>query len=153
LPAYTRGNLGVEAYLVRLLAAIVRQAGGELRVRGDLVDAVGEPTALIKEWDSRTQEIVLKAGMHSFTEVYRVIPEKQAQPTVVERPTDPLDNLFQPQRPNGETSAPARRGTTLDDEKNVRLERERTTRLARQVLSDELMRREEERRRQEVPHA
>jgi hypothetical protein len=76
MSAYDRGSLSVDAYLVRLLAAIVRQAGGELRVKGELIDRINEPTTLIKEWDCKTQELVLRAGMHSFTEVFRVVPEK-----------------------------------------------------------------------------
>ena len=76
MSAYDRGNLSPEAYLVRILAGIVRQSGGELRVKGEQVDTIGEPTVLIKEWDPIKQELVLRAGMFKFTEVFRVNPER-----------------------------------------------------------------------------
>jgi len=122
MSAYNRDGLSVDAYLVRILAALCRQAGGELRVKGELVDAVGEATALLKSWDSTKQELVLMVNMGSFGEVYRVVPERQTQKEPVPmRPApingqtfDPLDKLFTPTPPEPSREHP-RAGSTLDD--------------------------------------
>src|ERR1035437_3232817 len=76
MSAYNRGELSLEAYLVRILAAMCRQSGGEIRIKGELVDAINEPTTLLKDWDSRTQELVLRTHLGTFGEVFRVTPEK-----------------------------------------------------------------------------
>jgi hypothetical protein len=143
MPAYVRGELGVEAYLVRILTAIVRANGGEFRVKGELIDTPTEPTALIKEWDARTQELVLRAGNGSFVEVYRVTPEKQQAKTPEPRIVDPLENLFTPKR---EAEDPrALRTSTVDNPNLADLERRRAVRQAAALLRDELRRRHESR--------
>jgi hypothetical protein len=118
MPAYVRGELSVEAYLVRIIAALCHQSGGTLRVKGELVDTIGEATALLKSWDSKTQELVLTVNMGSFGEVFKVIPEKQSSKQQV---------LFTPQPiVEGEPSAtePNRHGSTIDDpERIVNLEK------------------------------
>lgn len=76
MPAYLRGELSLEAYLVRILAALCRANGGELRIKGELVDVITEPTTLLKDWDSHTQEVVIRTHMGHFGEVFRVVPEK-----------------------------------------------------------------------------
>lgn len=118
MSAYQRGELSVDAYLVRILAALCRQNGGELRVKGELVDTVGDATALLKSWDSAKQELVLTVNMGSFGEVYRVVPERQTpkQAVPITAPSngqtfDPLDKLFTPE-PRKE---PPRVASTLDD--------------------------------------
>src|SRR5579863_1432697 len=114
MAAYSRGDLSLEAYLVRILAALCRQNGGELRIKGELVDSINEPTTLLKDWDSRTQELVLRTHMGSFGEVFRVVPEKQPTKEVIA--ADPIrkqpeeSNLFTPQ------------GSTLDDAKLKKME-------------------------------
>ena len=121
MSAYNRDGLSIEAYLVRIIAALCRQAGGELRVKGELVDSVGDATALLKSWDSAKQELVLTVNMGSFGEVFRVIPERQTakQPVPISTPTngqtfDPLDKLFTPTPPEPSREHP-RAASTLDD--------------------------------------
>lgn len=129
MSAYSRGELSLEAYLVRILAAFCRQNGGELRIKGELVDAINEPTTLLKDWDSRTQELVLRTHMGSFGEVFRVVPEKQPTKEVIA--ADPLKkteqhDLFQA------------KGSTLDDEKLQKLERDLTKRRVARMIADDL---------------
>ena len=135
MSAYNRDGLSLEAYLVRILAALCRQAGGELRIKGELIDVITEPTTLLKDWDSRTQELVLRTHMGSFGEVFRVVPEKQptkeviaADPLRKEKPEEP--NLFNP------------KGSTLDDEKLTDLERALTKRRVAAMISEDLKRRQ-----------
>ena len=153
MPAYTRGDLSVDAYLVRILAALCRANGGEIRVKGEIVDMVGEPTALLKEWDTKTQELVLRTGVGSFTEVFRVIPEvrparevlaiprpvrEPPPPPIVGRPTidDPLEKLFKDG--NGDFT---RSNTILDDDRVTKLEKERKVKLAAAAIKDYLQKR------------
>lgn len=121
MSAYNRDGLSIEAYLVRIIAALCRQSGGELRVKGELIDTVAEATALLKSWDSAKQELVLTVSLGTFGEVFRVVPEKQPakEPVVPIRPpngqaVDPLDRLFIPQT-QAEPPAEKRKANTLED--------------------------------------
>ena len=153
MSAYTRGELSIDAYLVRILAALCQQSGGELRVKGELVDKIGEPTALLKEWDSVKQELVLRTGMGTFVEVYRVNPETRparevlAVPRPVREPPrpivgaptsaeDPLEKLFKDG--NGDFT---RSNTILDDDRVSKLEKERKVKLAAAAIKDYLQKR------------
>jgi hypothetical protein len=136
LSAYSRGDLSLEAYLVRILSALCRQNGGELRIKGELVDAINEPTTLLKDWDSRSQELVLRTHMGSFGEVFRVIPEKQPTKEVIA--ADPIKKQ-QDERP---LDLPFRqKGSTMDDEKLTDMERKLTKRRIASMLSEELKQR------------
>ncbi len=134
MSAYNRGELSLEAYLVRILAALCRQNGGELRIKGELVDAINEPTTLLKDWDTRTQELVLRTHMGTFGEVFRVIPEKQPTKEVIA--ADPLRK--EAEQP---TLFPSK-GSTLDDEKLQKLERDLTRRRVASMISEDLKRRQ-----------
>jgi len=146
MSAYHRAELSVEAYLVRILAAMCRQSGGELRVKGELIDMIGEGTVLEKSWDSQRQELVLKASMGMFTEVFRVIPEKQtprSQPQVV----DPIARTpVEQSRPvNGQTEEFLPHRSPLDDESILELEHKRDVARAAATIRNELLRRKKER--------
>jgi hypothetical protein len=135
ITAYARGDLSIEAYLVRIIAAVCRQNNGELRVKGELIDTIGEATALLKSWDSKTQELVLTVSMGTFGEVFRVIPEKQTNAATVIRPIEreeaqPLAN-----------GAPARHGSTLDNPDLVKMEQDLLKRRIAAMLQDEFRRR------------
>lgn len=154
MPAYSRGDLSVEGYLLRILAALCRQSGGELRISGEEVDRVGEPTTLTKEWDSAKQQIVLRVESVSFREVFRLTPEKQTPKQPVEQPArfvDPLlEKAFAPppmtRRPNGETLEDfLPKSSTLDDARLSELERRRKIAKAAALIRDELRRRKQER--------
>ena len=136
MSAYNRGELSVEAYLVRLLAAACRKNGGELRLKGEDIDRIGEATALMKAWDSATQEVVLTVSMGTFGEVFRVVPEKQTQGTFVfpKPPQEPAG-----ESPNGD---PKRSTSTLrPDEELVAMEKTLLKRRVKSMLEDELRRR------------
>jgi hypothetical protein len=131
LSAYNRDGLSLEAYLVRVLAALCRQNGGELRIKGELVDAINEPTTLLKDWDGKTQELVLRTHMGSFGEVFRVVPEKQPTKEVIA--ADPIKKqqaedlpLFNP------------KGSTLDDQKLEVLEKTLSKRRIARMMRDEI---------------
>ena len=154
MSAYSRGELSVEAYLVRIIAGLCRQNGGEIRVKGEIVDTVGEPTALLKEWDSKTQEIVLRTGVGSFTEVFKVIPERQIRQTIPVPPArtstteifDPLQKIFKDDgypKPNGADGVAEflPHNSTLDDERATKLEKDQRIRRAAALIRDELARR------------
>lgn len=140
MSAYSRGDLSLEAYLVRILAALCRQNGGELRIKGELVDAINEPTTLLKDWDTRTQELVLRTHMGTFGEVFRVVPEKQPTKEVIA--ADPLKR----ETPEQPTLFPGK-SSTLDDDKLQKLERELTKRRVASMISEDL------RKRQRQPEA
>lgn len=135
MPAYLRGELSLEAYLVRILSALCRANGGELRIKGELVDSINEPTTLLKDWDSSKQELVLRTHMGSFGEVFKVIPEKQPTKEVIAavpkqtQEERPLDLPFRP------------KGSTLDDGKLADMEKTLQKRRIASMLSDELERR------------
>src|ERR1700693_1097881 len=134
MSAYNRGELSIEAYLVRIIAAVCRQNGGELRVKGELIDTVGEATALLKSWDSQKQELVLTVSLGTFGEVFRVIPEKQTQGQVVIRPGVEKEEIRPPD--NGG----AHRSVVPDDAKLVELEKTLRKRRIAAMLQDELRR-------------
>jgi hypothetical protein len=135
LSAYNRGELSLEAYLVRILAALCRQNGGEIRIKGELVDAINEPTTLLKDWDTHTQELVLRTHMGTFGEVFRVMPEKQPTREVIA--ADPLKREAAEQP----TLFPTTKGSTLDDEKLTTLERTLQKRRVAQMISEDLRKR------------
>lgn len=138
MPAYVRGDLSIEAYLVRFLAAICRQNGGEIRIKGELVDAIGEATALLKSWDPTHQEVVLTTAMGSFGEVFRVVPEKQSpKETVVSPNHHPIDPL-----PTQEEFLP--KTSTVDNPRLAEMERQRKVRAAAALVQDELRRRKQQ---------
>lgn len=135
MSAYNRGELSLEAYLVRILAALCRQHGGELRIKGELVDAINEPTTLLKDWDTHTQELVLRTHMGTFGEVFRVMPEKQPTREVIA--ADPLRKEREAEQP---TLFPSK-GSTLDDEKLQKLERDLLKRRVASMMAEDLKRR------------
>lgn len=136
MPAYSRGNASLESYLVKIIAALCRQAGGEIRIRGDLIDVIDQPVTLLKDWDSRSQELVLRTHLGSFGEVFKAIPE--AQPTKEVITADPIRKQAEPEA----TVRPS--GSTLDNEKLADMEKKLQKRRIAAMLSDELKRRQPE---------
>jgi hypothetical protein len=141
MPAYNRGEASLESYLVKIIAALCRERGGEIRVKGELIDVIDQPVTLLKSWDSASQELVLRTTMGSFTEVYRVIPEKQPTKEVIA--ADPLRKQAETEQP---TLSPGK-CSTLDDDNLQRLERELTKRRVASMISEDL------RKRQRQPEA
>lgn len=131
MSAYNRGELSLEAYLVRILAALCRQNGGELRIKGELVDAINEPTTLLKDWDSVKQELVLRTHLGTFGEVFRVVPEKQPTKEVIA--ADPIKKQPIEEAPLFRSS-----GSTLDDAKLETLEKTLSKRRIARMLREEI---------------
>ena len=131
MSAYNRDGLSLEAYLVRILAALCRQAGGELRIKGELIDVIDQPTTLLKDWDGRTQELVLRTHMGTFGEVFRVIPEKQPTKDVIA--ADPLKK-----QPIEEAPLFKPVGSTLDDTTLETLEKTLSKRRIARMMREEI---------------
>ncbi len=134
MSAYNRGDLSIEAYLVRIIAAVCRQNGGELRVKGELIDTVGEATALLKSWDAQKQELVLTVSLGTFGEVFKVVPERQTGGQTVIRPGVEKEEIRLPD--NGG----AHRSVVPDDAKLSELERKLQKRRIAAMLQDEIRR-------------
>jgi len=131
MSAYNRDGLSLEAYLVRILAALCRQAGGEIRIKGELIDVISEPTTLLKDWDSSKQELVLRTHMGQFGEVFRVVPEKQPTKEVIA--ADPIKKLPIEEAPLFKPS-----GSSLDDAKLADLEKTLSKRRIARMMREEL---------------
>lgn len=74
MPAHSSTGQKPEAYFARILAALAMAAGGTLRVKASDMDLIDKETVLVKDYDSATQEVVIRIGSR-FNEVYRVQPE------------------------------------------------------------------------------
>ena len=133
MPAYNRGEASLESYLVKIIAALCRQAGGEIRIRGDMIDVIDQPVTLLKDWDTKTQELVLRTHLGTFGEVFRAVPEKQPTKEVIA--ADPIRKQAQEEIP---LTLPLRpRTSTLDDEKAIALEKKvDKMRLARKIRDE-----------------
>lgn len=133
MSAYNPEGIGTEAYLTRIISAICKQSGGSIRIKGELVDAVGESTVFTTEWDSSKQELVLTAPVGTHVRVFRVIPENQKVKEVVA--ADPLKK----QAEQESTMRPV--GSTLDDAKLEQMEKTLQKRRIASMLNDEFKRR------------
>lgn len=142
MSAYDRGSLSVEAYLVRIIAALVRQSGGELRVKGELVDTVSEATALLKSWDSVKQEVVLTTAMGTFGEVFRVVPEKQpGKEALIDLSKRAVESERALEAVKTNAEEKSRTGSTYDDPaKLVKLEQALLKKRIASMLADEIAR-------------
>jgi hypothetical protein len=73
---HDRGPMSLDAYLLRLLAAIVIDNGGELRIKAQTVLNLEGTPALIRTRDKKRDEIVLRFGLPD-TETY-FIPDSNS---------------------------------------------------------------------------
>jgi hypothetical protein len=99
-------------YLTRLLAAFVRQNGGEIRIKNKHIREVMEVEArqaLFEDEDTKKDEIVLRFGS-KHSAIYPIEPEcrASAQPAT---PTQPITAQTQP----GSTPAQVRKAFTDAD--------------------------------------
>lgn len=133
MPAYSRGDASLENYLVKIIAALCKMNGGELRIKGELVDVIDQPVTLLKDWDGRTQELVLHTHMGAFGEVFIARPERQTAKEAIA--ADPIRKQPQEELP---LTLPLRpRGSTLDDERLANLEKKvDKARLARKIREE-----------------
>jgi hypothetical protein len=149
MSAYERGSLSPAAYLERVLSGLVRQAGGELRVKGELVDMAGEATRLVFTWDRTKQEVIIRGANAEETiiDVFKVNPEQPKPASTPSKVVEPLQNLFRdaPKPPNGAAEEFLPKGSTLDDTRLVGLERQKALARAAALIKDEMRRRKENR--------
>jgi hypothetical protein len=133
--AYNRGDQSLEGYESRILAAICKQNGGEIRIKGELIDTTPVGCLLIKGWDSEKQELVIMVNMYAFPEVWRVAPASQPTKEVIA--ADPIRK--QAEQPMTLPFNPS--GSTLDNEKLADMEKTLQKRRIASMLSDELKKR------------
>jgi hypothetical protein len=119
MPAHDRGSTKLDAYLVRILAAVVRRAKeGELRVKVEDVDAIDEGCILVKDFDSTTGELIFRTGSR-YNEVYKVLPEVPCQT----KTTTILGSS--PSPPATPMASPSPSESAGDPEEQIRRSRER----------------------------
>jgi hypothetical protein len=99
-----------------------------------MIDMIDQPVTLLKDWDCKTQELVLRTHMGTFGEVYIAMPETQPTKEVIA--ADPIEKQEQtmelPFRPSG---------STLDDAKLSEMELTLKKRRVAAMLQDEMKRR------------
>lgn len=74
MPAHTRGKQDPLAYYTRVLLALARREGGELRIKCSDIDSLNERAVLYTDYDPVAGELVLRAGSQ-FAELVVVSPE------------------------------------------------------------------------------
>jgi hypothetical protein len=62
----TQGSLSRESYLTLLLLALVNQAGGELRISAQSLEALDSGGKLLCDWDVASQQCVIRVGTPSL---------------------------------------------------------------------------------------
>lgn len=77
MPSYSRGNQPPLEYYLRILLALVRKSGGELRIKCSDIDRVSEKTMLDTDYDAEANELVLRARSQ-FGETVIIQPEAHA---------------------------------------------------------------------------
>jgi hypothetical protein len=129
MPLHDRGTAKLDAYLTRILAALAKKAGGELRISAAEIAVLDERVTLVRDFDEQTQEVVLRWGSPAC-EVYRVAGDAAWQTTP--RTVAPVAEPATPATPQTE---PLRSGVP-DNEKLYKLEtallRRRVARLYRE---------------------
>lgn len=60
-----RGDISPEVFTLMLLAAAVRNAGGELRLHQDLLESITGGECVFHDWNHGTHELVLRIGSKS----------------------------------------------------------------------------------------
>jgi hypothetical protein len=131
MPAYSKGEVSLENYLVKIIAAICRMNGGQIRIKGEMVDVIDQSVTLMKHWDSEAQELVLTTHMGSFPEVFIARPEKQPTKEVIA--ADPLKK-----QPIEEAPLFKPVGSTLDDTKLETLEKTLSKRRIARMMREEI---------------
>ena len=118
MPAYYIAGQPWEPYVSRVLYALCKAAGGELRVRGELVDTAADIAKISVSWDSATQEVVLRSGKESFQTVVTINPPKESRQT--ELPLQPMPG--EPEPPVVHKAATRHRNLMDDPEHLAKLE-------------------------------
>ena len=74
MPSHTRGKQDPLSYYTRVLLALARNAGGELRIKCSDIDQLNERSILYTDYDPLSGELVIRAGSQ-FAEMLVVNPE------------------------------------------------------------------------------
>jgi hypothetical protein len=119
MPPSDTSPTAVNRYLTRILAALAKGAGGELRIKRRLLRQVEDEPArqvLLEDLDSRADEIVLRFGS-KHSAIYPVEAEQPSAPQTPARPMPAQPSAIQSQ------SAPANPGKLpYTDEQLVSME-------------------------------
>jgi len=142
MPAYNRGDLAPAAYFERILSALVRKAGGEIRVPGELVDRINEATTVAFFWDRKKQEVVIRGAVEDemLIDIFRVTPENAAPARLPPpRIVDPLEKtLFRENaraaQPPPPESIDRNNNNPMDDEAVKRAENAKALRMAKMLV-------------------
>lgn len=144
MSASSRGELTPAAYFERVLSALCRVNGGELRIKGEEVDRINEATSIAFYWDRKTQELVIRGAKDDemLVDIFRVTPENASRPAVV----PPQPRLVNPAE-RSRTDTPTEfflRGNNapMDDASVTAAEKARAIRLAKQLVKRMLEERE-----------
>ena len=74
MPAHSRGRQDPLAYYTRVLLALARREGGEIRIKCSDIDLQNERATLWTDYDAINGELVLRAGSQ-FAEMLVISPE------------------------------------------------------------------------------
>lgn len=77
MPAHSRGNQPPLQYYARVLLALSKREGGELRIKCSDVDRINEKMALSIDFDAESGELVIRSGSQ-FLETLYIEPEQMS---------------------------------------------------------------------------
>jgi hypothetical protein len=101
MPSHTRGKQEPLAYYTRVLLALARREGGELRIKCSDIDSLNERAILYTDYDGVSGELVIRAGTQ-FAEMVVVSPESA--------------EWVRPERQQEQTAKPARVAIPTDSD-------------------------------------
>jgi hypothetical protein len=101
MPSHTRGKQDPLSYYTRVLLALARNAGGELRIKCSDIDQLNERSILYTDYDPLSGELVIRAGSQ-FAEMLVVNPEAA--------------EWVRPERQTSETAKPLRMTVPSDSD-------------------------------------
>jgi hypothetical protein len=149
ISAYSRGDLAPAAYFERILSALVRKAGGEIRVPGELVDRINEATTVAFFWDRKKQEVVIRGAVEDelLIDIFRVTPENAQPKLPAPRLVDPLEKtLFRENVRSAQPPPPQyidrNNNNPMDDEAVKRAENAKALRMAKMLVKRMLQERQ-----------
>ena len=61
-----QGSLSKESYLTLVMAALVQQAGGELRINPQALEAIDGNVNILIDWDVKSQQLVVRTASSSL---------------------------------------------------------------------------------------
>ena len=137
MPPSDSSPQAVNRYLTRILAALSKAAGGELRIKRKLLRQVEDETSrqvLLEDLDSRRDEIVLRFGS-KHSAIYPVESEKASSERISQTTTSPIS--AQP-NPSGQlqpqaSPSPVSRTDTVNPRSSLPFTEEQLSRAERKI--------------------